>query len=273
VLSIGVEELLEAGVHFGHQTRRWNPRMKPFIYGERNGVYIINLAKTLAQLEAACGFLAETVRKGGEVLFVGTKKQAQAAIQESAKATGQLYVAGRWLGGSLTNFNTIKRSIGRLKELEKWDTDGTLNNYGKQEQSALRREMARLVKNLDGIRSMEKPPAAMFVVDIRREHNAVAEARRLKIPIVAMVDTNCDPELVDYPVPANDDAIRSIRLILSVVAQAVTHARGEFEATRVRRLEPVEMAAAPTAAFVRPVAEVGSTPAPVSGAPVTSPAV
>ena len=240
VLSIGVKELLEAGVHFGHQTRRWNPKMKKFIFDARNGIYIIDLSKTLAQLEAACGFLSEIVSKGGEVLFAGTKKQAQVAVKEAAQACGQLYVTGRWLGGTLTNFNTIKRSIERLKQLEKWDADGTLNNYGKKEQSSLRREAARLLKNLEGIRSMQKYPSAMFVVDIKREHNAVAEARRLNIPIVAIVDTNCDPDLVTYPIAGNDDAIRSVRMILSIVVQTITQSRAEFEAKYGRRKQTGE---------------------------------
>src|SRR5688500_2762986 len=183
VLSIVVKELLEADVQFGHQTKRWNPKMRKFIFDARNGIYIIDLSKTLTQLETACDFLAETVGKGGEVLFVGTKKQAQVAVLEAAQACGQLYVTERWLGGTLTNFNTIKHSIARLKELELWETDGTMALYVKQEQSAYRREAARLRKNLEGIRAMQKyPPAAMFVVDIKREHNAVAEARRLNIP-------------------------------------------------------------------------------------------
>jgi len=235
VLSIGLKELLEAGVHFGHQTRRWNPKMKKFIFDARNGIHIIDLSKTLAQLEAACGFLTDVVSKGNEVLFVGTKKQAQAAMKEAAKSCGQLYATERWLGGTLTNFNTVKRSIDRLKQLEKMDADGTMANYGKQEQSVMRREIARLVKNLDGVRTMQRYPGAMFVVDIKREHNAVAEARRLKIPLVALVDTNCDPDLVDFPIAGNDDAIRSVRLVLTVVVQAITQAKAEFEAKYARR--------------------------------------
>ncbi|HEX4342027.1 MAG TPA: 30S ribosomal protein S2, partial [Verrucomicrobiae bacterium] len=187
------------------------------------------------QLEAACTFLSETVRKGGKVLFVGTKKQAQQAVKETAKECGQYYSTERWLGGTLTNFQTVKRSIARMKAIEKMDTDGSINEYVKQEQAVLHRELARLVKYFDGIRSMEKMPAAMFVVDIKREHNAVAEARRLKIPVVAIVDTNCDPELTDYPIAGNDDAIRSVRLILSVVGQVVTQANGEYEAKYARR--------------------------------------
>ena len=235
MISIGVKELLESGVHFGHQTKRWNPKMKQFIFDSRNGIHIIDLSKTLKQLETACDFLASTCRKGGQVLFVGTKKQAQEAVREAAKACGQFYVTERWLGGTLTNFATIKRSIGRLKEIEKMEADRTINQYVKQEQSMLRREAARLVKYFDGIRSMDKFPAAMFVVDIKREHNAVAEARRLKIPLVALVDTNCDPDLVDYPIAGNDDAIRSVRLVLTTVVQVITQARAEYEAKYARR--------------------------------------
>ena len=237
MISIGVKELLESGVHFGHQTKRWNPKMKPFIFDARNGIHIIDLSKTLGQLEAACDFLAATVGKGQRVLFVGTKKQAQQAIKETAKESGQFYVTERWLGGTLTNFGTIKNSIKRLKQIEKMETDGTINNYVKQEQSVLRREAARLLKYFDGIRGMDKYPGAMFVVDIKREHNAVAEARKLKIPVVAIVDTNCDPDLVDYPVAGNDDAIRSVRMILQTVGAVITQARGEYEAKYGRRRE------------------------------------
>jgi small subunit ribosomal protein S2 len=235
VISIGVKELLESGVHFGHQTKRWNPKMKPFIFDARNGIHIIDLSKTLTQLETACDFLTALVGKGERVLFVGTKKQAQLAVQETAKECGQFYSTERWLGGTLTNFQTIKRSIARMRQIEKMETDGSINNYVKQEQSMLRREAARQVKYFDGIRSMEKFPGAMFIVDVKREHNAVAEARRLKIPIVAIVDTNCDPDLVDYPIAGNDDAIRSVRVILSTIAQTITRARAEYEAKYARR--------------------------------------
>jgi small subunit ribosomal protein S2 len=235
VISIGVKELLESGVHFGHQTKRWNPKMKPFIFDARNGIHIIDLSKTLGQLEAACDFLADTVRKGQRVLFVGTKKQAQQAIKETAKESGQFYVTERWLGGTLTNFQTIKRSIARMKQIEKMETDGSINNYVKQEQSMIRREHARQQKYFDGIRAMDKYPGAMFVVDIKREHNAVAEARKLKIPVVAIVDTNCDPDLVNYPIAGNDDAIRSVRMILATVSNVITQARAEHEAKFGRR--------------------------------------
>ena len=266
MISIGVKELLEAGVHFGHQTKRWNPKMKPFIFDARNGIHIIDLSKTLAGLEAACDFLTTTVSKGGHVLFVGTKKQAQQAVKETAKDCGQFYVTERWLGGTLTNFQTVKRSIARLKEIEKMDADGSINNYVKQEQSVLRREAARLFKYFDGIRSMEQYPAAMFIVDIKREHNAVAEARRLKIPVVAIVDTNCDPDLVTYPVAGNDDAIRSVRMILSTIGQVITQARAEYEAKYARRkqVEAEAAAPAPAAAPVPAPEAVPATPAQVA---------
>lgn len=270
VISIGVKELLDAGVHFGHQTRRWNPKMKPFIFDARNGIHIIDLSKTLNQLDAACNFMADTLRKGGKVLFVGTKKQAQQAVKETARESGQYYVTERWLGGTLTNFATIKRSIARLKQIEKMETDGTINNYVKQEQSVIRREAARLVKFFDGIRTMDKIPGAMFVVDVKREHNAVAEARRLKIPVVAIVDTNCDPDLVDFPIPGNDDAIRSVRMILATIAQVITQAQAEYEAKYGRRKAVEEPASAGPAAAAEPtpaVAEAASAQPPVPAAP------
>ncbi len=272
MISIGIKELLDAGVHFGHQTKRWNPKMKPFIFDARNGIHIIDLSRTLTQLEAACGFLGESVRKGGKVLFVGTKKQAQQAVKETAKECGQFFVTERWLGGTLTNFATIKRSIARLKQIEKMEADGSINIYVKQEQSVIRREAARLVKFFDGIRSMDKLPGSMFVVDIKREHNAVAEARRLKIPVVAVVDTNCDPDLVDYPIAANDDAIRSVRMILATIGQTVTQAQAEYEAKYARR-KPEENGAsvaapAPEQQPLPPPAEVTSP----SAAPAPPPA-
>ena len=258
MISIGIKELLEAGVHFGHQTKRWNPKMKPFIFDARNGIHIIDLSKTLAGLEAACDFLSTTVKKGGRVLFVGTKKQAQQAVKETAKECGQFFVTERWLGGTLTNFQTVKKSIARMKEIEKMEADGSINNYVKQEQSMIRREAARQVKYFDGIRSMEKFPAIMFVVDIKREHNAVAEARRLNIPVVAIVDTNCDPDQVTFPIAGNDDAIRSVRVILATIGQVVTQAHAEFEAQYARRKQAeTTEAAAPAPA-----------PAPVEAAPV-----
>jgi small subunit ribosomal protein S2 len=255
VINTGIKELLEAGVHFGHQTRRWNPKMKQFIFDARNGIHIIDLSKTVVQLEAACTFLENTVLKGGKVLFVGTKKQAQEAVKEAAKACGQFFVTGRWLGGTLTNFNTVKRSIKRLNEIERMEADGTMNQYVKQEQSMYRREAERLLRNLEGIRTMDKPPAAMFVVDIKREHNAVAEARRLKIPLVAIVDTNCDPDLTDYPIAGNDDAIRSVRMILATIAQTVTRGQAEFESKSSRRKDFAETTPATEAAPAETVVE------------------
>ena len=270
MLSIGVKELLDAGVHFGHQTRRWNPKMKPFIFDARNGIHIIDLSKTLTQLEAACNFLSETVRKGGKVLFVGTKKQAQQAVKETAKECGQYFVTQRWLGGTLTNFQTIKRSIARLRQIEKMEADGSINNYVKQEQSVIRREAARLVKFFDGIRQMDKQPAAMFVVDIKREHNAVAEARRLKIPVVAIVDTNCDPDEVAFPVAGNDDAIRSVRMVLATIGQVITQAQAEYEAKYARRKTAEEVAAEIAPAAAAPAEAVApaeaATPAPAAPA-------
>ena len=258
MLTIGIKELLDAGVHFGHQTKRWNPKMKPFIFDARNGIHIIDLSKTIVQLENACGFLGDTVRRGGNVLFVGTKKQAQEAVKEAAKTCTQPHVTERWLGGTLTNYETIRRSIARLKEIEKMETDGSINAYVKQEQSVIHREGARLLKYFDGIRDMGQIPSAMFVVDIRREHNAVAEGRRLKIPIAAIVDTNCDPDLVDFPVAGNDDAIRSVRLILGTVVAAIAAARTDQE-SRASRRKPAEEGAAPTAPAPGP--EAAAAPA------------
>jgi small subunit ribosomal protein S2 len=237
--------------------------MKPFIFDARNGIHIIDLSKTLNQLETACEFLASVVSKGDRVLFVGTKKQAQQAVKETAKECGQLCVIERWLGGTLTNFNTIKRSIARLKEIEKMEADGSINQFVKQEQSVLRREASRLLKYFDGIRAMDKYPGAVFVVDIKREHNAVAEARRLKIPVVAIVDTNCDPDLVDYPIAGNDDAIRSVRMMLTTIGQSILRARAEYEAKYGRR-KPAEETPEP--------AEI-TAPAPVPTPEIAAPAL
>jgi small subunit ribosomal protein S2 len=236
--------------------------MKPFIFDARNGIHIIDLSKTLVQLEAACNFLSQTVRKGGKIIFVGTKKQAQQCVKDTAKECGQFFVTERWLGGTLTNYNTIKTSIKRLKEIEKMDADGSINNYVKQEQAVIRREAGRLHKYFDGIRAMDKIPAAMFVVDIKREHNAVAEARKLKVPIIAVVDTNCDPDLVNFPIAANDDAIRSVRTILATIGQTVTLAQAEFESKRSRRAAEEAAATEAPPAAAAPVEAV-----PVEAAP------
>jgi small subunit ribosomal protein S2 len=241
--------------------------MKPFIFDARNGIHIIDLSKTLSQLENACDFLATSVRKGGKVLFVGTKKQAQQAIKETAKDCGQYYVTERWLGGTLTNFNTVKRSIARLKEIEKMEADGSINHYVKQEQAVIRREASRLHKYFDGIHAMDRMPGAMFVVDIKREHNAVAEARKLKVPVVAIVDTNCDPDQVNYPVAGNDDAIRSVRMILATVGQVITTAQAEFEARASRRKPAEEGASIEPVVVANETATVAPPPVPSDAPP------
>jgi small subunit ribosomal protein S2 len=232
-----VPELLEAGVHFGHQTKRWNPKMKPFIFEQRNQIYIINLDETVIQLRRATEFLQEVTRRGGRILFVGCKKQAQEAIKEAALACGQFYVNQRWLGGTLTNLSTIRKSIGRLKYIEQIEQSPEYKKMGKQELAALNREAAKLRRNLDGILEMSQLPDALVVIDTLREQNAVNEARRLGIPVVAIVDTNADPELIDYPIAGNDDAIRAIRVILQKLVDAIVSAGGE---ARIR--EQVEMA-------------------------------
>lgn len=250
--EIGIKELLDAGVHFGHETRRWNPKMKSYIFEARNGIHIIDLSKTLVQLQTACDFLRSTIRNGGQILFIGTKKQAQETVKEAAKTCGQHYVTERWLGGTLTNFVTIRNSIKRMNHLEKMMNDGTINNYGKKEQAMLRRELDRLIKYFEGIRNMDRLPAALFIIDVKREHNAVAEANRLRIPIVAIVDTNCDPDPITYPIVGNDDAIRSIKAIVNPIVQTITEARAEFESGKIRRrvredVEAAEVKPAPAA--------------------------
>ena len=234
-----VKELLDAGVHFGHQTRKWNPKMKEFIFEARNGIHIIDLVQTATQIEVASDFLKGVVGKGGKVLFVGTKKQAQVSIKETAEATGQPYVCERWLGGMMTNLNTIRKSIKRMVELETMETDGRMAEFVKQEQSMLRRELNRLHIRLNGIRDLNSKPDAMFIVDLKREHNALAEARRLRVPVVAIVDTNTDPTLVDYPIAGNDDAIRSIKAVLGAVTQPMIEARAAYYATSEKLKEEV----------------------------------
>ena len=226
--NVTVAELLEAGVHFGHQTKRWNPKMKKYIFAARNGIHVIDLAKTLTQIQVACGFLHDIVSSNGSVLFVGTKKQAQPEIKEAAARTGMPFVTDRWLGGALTNLQTIRRSVKRMKEIDKLLDSPEGAQLPKKEQSNLRREAFKLHRNLDGIVNMEKPPAAMFVVDIMREALAVHEAQRLNIPIIAIVDTNCDPDLATYPIAGNDDAIRSVKLITKVIADTICEAQQEM---------------------------------------------
>ena len=223
---VSIKDLLEAGAHFGHQKRRWNPKMKPYIFEARNGIYIINLQKTVSCINNAYRFVYNMIANGGKVLFVGTKKQAKEAVLNAAERTNMYYVTERWLGGMLTNLATIRISINRLNELVKLEEDGTIDLLPKKESSSLRREKAKLHRNLDGIKNMEKLPDAVVVIDPRKEHLAVAEARKLNIPIVSIVDTNCDPDEVDYLIPANDDAMRSIRLILSKVVDAILLGQG-----------------------------------------------
>ena len=218
---ISMKQLLEAGVHFGHQTRRWNPKMATYIFTERNGIYIIDLAKTVKKLEEAYFFVRDIAASGESVLFVGTKKQAQDAIKEEAERCNMFFVNARWLGGMLTNFKTMRSRITRLNQLKKMEEDGTFNLLPKKEVIKLQLEMAKLEKYLGGVKDMKKLPGAMFIVDPRKEKNAIAEARKLGIPVVAIVDTNCDPDEVDYVSPGNDDAIRAIKLISSTMANAV----------------------------------------------------
>ena len=225
-----MKQLLEAGVHFGHQTRRWNPKMAKYIYCERNGIYIIDLQKTVKKLEEAYSFVRNLAENGQTILFVGTKKQAADAVKEEASRVGMYYVNARWLGGMLTNFKTMRTRIDRLAQLKKMQEDGTFDMLPKKEVMKLLGEMEKLEKYLGGVKEMKKLPGALFVVDPRKEHNAIAEARKLHIPIVAIVDTNCDPDEIDYVIPANDDAIRAIRLIASTMANAVQEGRQGIDA-------------------------------------------
>jgi small subunit ribosomal protein S2 len=219
--NVSVRDMLQAGVHFGHQTRRWNPKMKTYIYGPRNGIYIINLDMTKRLFDKACDFLTEEIKRGGTVLFVGTKRQAQEIIKEEAKRCGMYYVDHRWLGGMLTNFQTIKNSIDRLKSIESMQADGSINRFPKKEILIMEKERVKLERNVGGIKDMRNLPTVLFIVDPRKEDIAVSEAVKLGVPVVAITDTNCDPEGVDFIIPGNDDAIRSIRLISHHIAEAV----------------------------------------------------
>ena len=239
---VSMKQLLEAGVHFGHQTRRWNPKMAPYIYTERNGIYIIDLQKTVKKLEEAYNFVRETSANGGNILFVGTKKQAQDAIKEEAARCGGYYVNARWLGGMMTNFRTMRTRIDRLAQLRKMEEDGTFAMLPKKEVTQLQGEIEKLEKYLGGVKEMKRLPAALFIVDPRKERNAIAEAHKLNIPIVAIVDTNCDPDEIDYVIPGNDDAIRAIRLIAATMANAAIEGRqGEDAVAEAAEVEaPVE---------------------------------
>ncbi|AJC96362.1 30S ribosomal protein S2 [Staphylococcus hyicus] len=218
---ISMKQLLEAGVHFGHQTRRWNPKMKKYIFTERNGIYIIDLQKTVKKVEEAYSFIKQVSEDGGKVLFVGTKKQAQESVKAEAERAGHYYVNQRWLGGILTNYKTISKRVKRISEIEKMEEDGTFDVLPKKEVVELKKEYDRLIKFLGGIRDMKSMPQALFVVDPRKERNAIAEARKLNIPIVGIVDTNCDPDEIDYVIPANDDAIRAVKLLTGKMADAI----------------------------------------------------
>ena len=227
-LTVNVQDLLDAGLHFGHQTKRWNPKMKRYIFGARNGIYIVDLEKTLDCMRTALQFIYETVARGRQVLLVGTKRSAQDPIKALAERVKMPYVTTRWLGGTLTNNQTVRRSVVRLREILKMEADGSINELPKKEISKIRRELEKMKFNLTGIADMEKLPGAVFIMDIGCESNAVNEANRLKIPVVAVVDTNCDPEAIDYPIPGNDDSIRSIQLVLDVVGQAIEQAQAEY---------------------------------------------
>jgi small subunit ribosomal protein S2 len=259
---ISMKQLLEAGVHFGHQTRRWNPKMKPFIFMDRNGIHIIDLQQTVTRLNEAYKFVEQTVASGGTILFVGTKKQAQEAVAEEARRCGMFYVNQRWLGGMLTNFKTIQSRINYLKDLEARRDRGDFERLPKKEVQHLQDDIARLERILGGIKDMRRLPNAIFIIDTRKERTAVLEARRLEIPIVALADTNCDPDEMDYPIPANDDAIRAVRLLCSKIADAAVEGRRELEAQQkdseeVEREEPVAVESLPAP---QPEAEAAASP-------------
>lgn len=238
---ISMKQLLESGVHFGHQTRRWNPKMKPYIFTERNGIYIIDLQKTVKKVEEAYNYVRNLVQDGGKILFVGTKKQAQEAIESEAIRSGMYFVNQRWLGGTLTNFQTIRQRIARLKEIEKMEENGTFDVLPKKEVIGLKKEQERLEKFLGGIKEMETLPDALFIVDPRKERIAIAEAHKLNIPVISIVDTNCDPDEIDVLIPGNDDAIRAVKLLTAKIADAIIEAnQGESEAAAVDFVEETE---------------------------------
>jgi small subunit ribosomal protein S2 len=255
-----MKQLLEAGVHFGHQTRRWNPKMAQFIFTERNGIYIIDLQKTVKKLEEAYRFVRELSSEGGTLLFVGTKKQAQDAIREEAERVNMFFVNARWLGGMLTNFKTMRRRIDRLNQIKKMQEDGTFDMLPKKEVIKLRGEIEKLEKYLGGVKEMHRLPGALFIIDPRKERNAIAEAHKLGIPVVAIVDTNCDPDEIDYPIPGNDDAIRAIKLISQTMANAILEGRQGEQLT--------ETAAEPPKAATAPESEKPEAPAVPAVAPV-----
>lgn len=256
--KIDAKTLLEAGVHFGHRTDKWNPKMAPYIYEARNGIHIINLSKTVEQIEAAAEFLKTTSANGGRVLFVGTKKAAQDTVKELAQRAQSFYVTERWLGGMLTNLNTIRKSVQRMNEIDQMEATGAFKGMPKQEVSALRRESAKIHRNLDGIKEMEKVPAALVIVDVPREEIALAEAKRLKIPVVALVDTNAQPDLIDYPIASNDDAIRAIRVIIETLSAAVAEGNVTSNKKRADDKADADKKARATKAAPKPAAKAKS---------------
>ena len=264
--TVTIKDLLEAGVHFGHQTKRWNPKMKKYLFGERNGIYIIDLQKTLKKFQEAQEFVHELAARGGTVLFVGTKKQAVDTVQEEAQRASMYYVNRRWLGGTLTNFQTITKSISRLKQLEDMKATGKFEAFSKKEVLRLEREMHKLNNVLMGIKAMEQLPGAVFVIDPKKEHIAIREARRLAIPVIAVVDTNCDPDEVDYPIPGNDDAIRAVRLITARLADSIIEGRGAAAKAGEVPLEEEMLKAAAVAG--PPASEIATAPpAPATATP------
>jgi small subunit ribosomal protein S2 len=257
--TVTMKQMLEAGVHFGHQTKRWNPKMKPYIFGARNGIYIIDLQQTVGLWRRAYEFLVDLSSRGEKVLFVGTKKQAQEVVAEEAGRAGMFYVNNRWLGGTLTNFKTVKGSIERLRAIERMETDGTFERLQKKEVLGLTRERDKLMISLGGIKDMNRLPGAVFIIDPKKEHIAVAEANRLQIPVVAVVDTNCDPDLVDYVIPGNDDAIRSIKLFTANMADACVEGTAKYQETLAEQQKMAQDAPKPEPKA--PAADQGEGPA------------
>lgn len=273
--QITMKDMLDAGVHFGHQTQRWNPKMKPYVYTDRGGIHIIDLQKSVVSAKNAAEFVQKVAAEGGRMIFVGTKKQAVEPIREAAAKCGQYYVTKRWLGGMLTNFQTIKSSIDRLKKIDQMREKGELDFFSKKERARMEKEYVRLMEYLDGIREMKEPPSVMFVVDLNKEHIAVAEAKKIGIPVVGIADTNVDPEAIDYPIPGNDDAIRSIKLFAGLVADAYVEGSKRYQ-EKVRAMGNKadggrEEASAPR--LVRPVRAGGTAPAAASADAASGPAI
>ncbi len=275
--NVSMKQLLEAGVHFGHQTRRWNPKMARYIYGERNGIYIVDLQKTVKKLKEATKYVKDLVASGEKILFVGTKKQAKDAIMEESTRCGMYYVNQRWLGGTLTNFQTIKKTIARMKDVKRMSEDGSLDKLPKKEKILALKDLEKMEKSIGGIKTMTELPGAIFVVDTKKEHNAIMEARKLGVAIVGIVDTNCDPDEVDYIIPGNDDAIRAVRLIVSLIADSVNEGADAYRAEQEKLnaaankekegdVAPAPVAAAPVAAATVAPAAPAAAPAPAAPA-------